>query len=311
VSFVVLRAILGELRKFGSLELNNLRDIDEIVDNAISSYLVGSESINIEEVHSEIKPIDDAADEVASGEADFTLLVPTPSLSPSSPPLLPVNPPLLPKCPIIFPGSFNPPHEGHLRLAHAAIEVVKERQNEIVTTSDHQNLIFELSITNPDKPPIPSKDVVERVAGFFNERCAGFLPNNWGVLLTSAPLFAQKIKLFSSTLSSEGDSTGVRVYFVIGSDTMVRIIDPTYYDDDISKMLKAIDEMKHLGVHFIVGGRLEQKVMPGTIPKFITGEEELFSSPLPKDLRGIFTLLGKDAFQVDLSSSEIRATFEG
>ena len=46
--------------------------------------------------------------------------------------------------------------------------------------------------------------------------------------------------------------------FVLGTDTMVRIINPKYYDNSREKMLAALVDMKEKGVHFIVGGRLEQ-----------------------------------------------------
>ena len=46
--------------------------------------------------------------------------------------------------------------------------------------------------------------------------------------------------------------------FVLGTDTMVRIINPKYYGDSRENMLEALADMKEKGVHFIVGGRLEQ-----------------------------------------------------
>ena len=48
--------------------------------------------------------------------------------------------------------------------------------------------------------------------------------------------------------------------FVLGTDTMVRIriINPKYYDNSRENMLEALLDMKTKGVHFIVGGRLEQ-----------------------------------------------------
>jgi hypothetical protein len=54
--------------------------------------------------------------------------------------------------------------------------------------------------------------------------------------------------LFSITLTS----------CCTGTDTMVRIIDPKYYGHSQSNMIAALEDMKRKGVHFIVGGRLEQ-----------------------------------------------------
>jgi hypothetical protein len=92
--------------------------------------------------------------------------------------------------------------------------------------------------------------------------------------------------------------------FVIGTDTMVRIINPKYYGDSVDNMLEAVREMGDLGAHFVVGGRLEQSKDSAT-KKFITGEEELVD--LPKDVREMFTIIEEEDFRVDLSSTEVRA----
>jgi hypothetical protein len=39
---------------------------------------------------------------------------------------------------------------------------------------------------------------------------------------------------------------------------MVRIINPRYYGNSVEAMIAALEDMKNKGVHFIVGGRLEQ-----------------------------------------------------
>ena len=96
--------------------------------------------------------------------------------------------------------------------------------------------------------------------------------------------------------------------FVIGADTMVRLIDPKYYGDDRDSMLDALADMRDLGAHFIVGGRVEQGVARNEIGaggrKFTNGQEEVGS--LPPEARGMFTLLGEDEFRSDVSSTEIR-----
>src|SRR5213075_1439540 len=55
---------------------------------------------------------------------------------------------------VLFPGSFNPMHEGHVSLAQAAEEL---RQ---------QPVAFELSVTNVDKPPLAGETVRQRLAQF-------------------------------------------------------------------------------------------------------------------------------------------------
>src|SRR5256885_4717355 len=76
---------------------------------------------------------------------------------------------------VLFPGSFNPMHEGHVLLARVAEEHTQ------------QPLAFELSVTNVDKPPLPGQTVRQRLAPF-----AWKAP----VELTRAPTFVEKARLF-------------------------------------------------------------------------------------------------------------------
>lgn len=96
--------------------------------------------------------------------------------------------------------------------------------------------------------------------------------------------------------------------FVIGTDTMVRILNPKYYADSEENMLEAVREMGRAGVHFVVGGRLEQR-LGGDSTKFVSGEDEV--KVLPKDVQQMFTLVTEEDFRVDISSSEIRKRREG
>lgn len=72
-------------------------------------------------------------------------------------------------------------------------------------------------------------------------------------------------------------------------------------------MINALVEMKEKGVHFIVGGRLEQQqssMGDEKKMKFINGEEEVKSLPL--HVQEMFTLLSEEEFRLDVSSTEIR-----
>lgn len=51
---------------------------------------------------------------------------------------------------------------------------------------------------------------------------------------------------------------GRQMAFVIGTDTMVRILNPKYYGNSKDAMLEAVRDMKRNGVRFVVGGRLKQ-----------------------------------------------------
>jgi hypothetical protein len=126
--------------------------------------------------------------------------------------------------PLLFPGSFNPLHEGHVLLARVAEEL---RQ---------QPLTFEISVTNVDKPPLPGDTVRHRLAQF-----AWKSP----VELTRAPTFVEKSRLFPGTI------------FVVGADTAERLFGPKYYGDDEARMHMALDEIAKSGGSFLVAVRID------------------------------------------------------
>ena len=125
---------------------------------------------------------------------------------------------------VLFPGSFNPMHEGHVLLARVAQEL---RQ---------QPLAFEISVTNVDKPPLAGETVRQRLAQF-----AWKSP----VELTRAPTFLEKSRLFPRTT------------FVIGADTAERLFGRKYYGDDEARMHKALEEIASSGASFLVAVRID------------------------------------------------------
>ena len=165
---------------------------------------------------------------------------------------------------VLLPGSFNPVHAGHVLLARVAEEL---RQ---------QPLVFEISVTNVDKPPLAGKTVRDRLAQF-----AWKSP----VELTRAPTFVEKSRLFPRTT------------FVIGADTAERLVAPKYYGDDEARMHLALEEIGNSGGSFLVAVRIDGA---GRI-------RALSDIPVPRRYTDLFTEIPEHRFRLDTSSSEIRA----
>jgi len=130
-----------------------------------------------------------------------------------------------PPMPLVFPGAFNPPHVGHMRMAAIAEDRLRKP------------LAWELSVANVDKPPLDFIAIRTRVESLQRED--GARP----MALTHAPTFREKAELFPGAT------------FVVGADTLVRIAEPRYYGNNSALRDEAIAEIARRGCRFLVFGR--------------------------------------------------------
>ena len=125
----------------------------------------------------------------------------------------------------IFPGSFNPPHDGHAQIVAAA-----RRRLET-------DLTLEISARNVDKPPLDALELLRRVRA-LGEKFPGE-----SVWISNAARFAEKAELAPNST------------FVVGADTILRLGDPRYEDGSVDQRDAVVARLAALNVRFLVFSR--------------------------------------------------------
>lgn len=166
----------------------------------------------------------------------------------------------------IFPGSFNPLHNGHETLARVATEVLQ------------MEVTYELSATNVDKHSLDHQEVKRRLLQFNQNR---------SVVLTQARVFADKAVVFPGCT------------FVIGSDTLTRLLDKKYYQNSEHEMYASLSLIKDKGCSFLVAGRMIDGIF-----------RTLSDISLPPIFHNMFTEIPENMFRLDCSSSELRLSHQ-
>eukprot|EP01038_Epipyxis_sp_PR26KG_P010289 gene10289-13832_t len=212
---------------------------------------------------------------------------------------------------IVYSGSFNPLHEGHVELVKAELD----RINIIANGSKpnhHPLVVFEIAAINADKPPLSREEILKRISQFQNNPLIErYGITNYAVSITTEPFFTQKSKLFKNCK------------FIVGVDTFARIINPKYYankdgsgDKDandtssLMNMIVSLSVIKHNGCNFIVGGRVVTD-SSSLSSKFVTVDSILAKNEknglrLPNSIIALFDSLSEEQFRKDISSTDIR-----
>ncbi len=192
---------------------------------------------------------------------------------------------------LVYPGSFNPLHDGHLSLVRAQLDILEQQYNAVHCNENDENnhletedaspgnatksvktfrpplVVFEIGAVNADKPPLPREEIMRRLAQFnphTNPLFHKWNITNFAVSITSEPLFLGKATIFPGC------------DFLIGADTMVRLINPKYYADKtenssgssnnesrrIANMVAALSTIAASKCRFVVGGRVKTVPVP-------------------------------------------------
>ena len=162
----------------------------------------------------------------------------------------------------VLSGAFNPMHAGHTQLARAAASHLR------------RELVYELPVINADKGTLSHSEICRRIAQFDN-KCR--------LVLSRQPLFANKVVYLRDSI------------FVVGYDTVLRLLQSRYYDDDEAQLRAALVTIRDAGCRFLVAGRLWKE-------RFC----KLADLSIPSGFSDMFDALPEDDFRIDTSSTEVR-----
>ena len=162
---------------------------------------------------------------------------------------------------LIFPGTFQPFHKGHSSIQKIAEEKIGE------------SATFEISISNVEKTLLSYYEIEKTLGQFKGDQ-------NW--VLTNAPTFVEKAEIFK-------EST-----FVMGMDTLIRLFDPKFYEND-QVMRSSLNVFIENNIRFLIFGR-----QIGS--QFMTLNDFL----IPKEFKDRFIGITEQEFREDISSSAIK-----
>ena len=174
---------------------------------------------------------------------------------------------------VIFPGSFDPLHRGHERMAKiAALRLGKP-------------VDLEISAANVDKPTLSADELQRRLSRLTRPTQLSDIT----IWITLAATFAEKANIFPEAT------------FIVGADTIRRIADAQYYDHDPAKMSASIRRIADRGARFLVFGRVD--LMDKSPDSEFQSLDEI---ALPEELRAICDSVDESEFREDVRSRDLR-----
>ena len=124
---------------------------------------------------------------------------------------------------ILFPGSFDPLHYGHVEMAG------------MIERMTGGTVIFQISNEHPVKGRIPEEDLLRRIRQFRYR---------WPVIVNEGgALYVDKAEIYPG------------VPMLIGADAVLELLNPEYYSDGHAEVKKALERFTELGTVFYVVGR--------------------------------------------------------
>jgi nicotinamide-nucleotide adenylyltransferase len=125
---------------------------------------------------------------------------------------------------IVFPGSFNPPTNAHLALLKQARDFARQHPFESDRHNHRVHLYAAISKHTIDKESVERPVLLDRV--LLLETVLHRHLRHTGILLFNRGLYVEEAEAVRASFPQV-----TRLFFLIGFDKIVQILDPHYYED--------------------------------------------------------------------------------
>ncbi len=172
----------------------------------------------------------------------------------------------------VLSSAFNPLTAAHVRMAELAMQEYQLAQ-----------VMFELSRVNVDKA-VYGASLAERL--WMLKRFAQGRPR-FSVAMCSHARFIDKAKAIRAVYPKD-----IKLYFIVGYDTLVRVFDPKYYSDLAAELRELFDRSQ-----FIAANRGQHS---------LADVEMFLEQPACRPFTNKIHLIELDSFHAGLSSTQVR-----
>lgn len=166
---------------------------------------------------------------------------------------------------VFFPGTFNPLHDGHRYMAKVAEDL------------SNVQVMYMLTADSPHKTPLTVPALLMRAVSVSQDHECREV-----IVTQNDPLFIDKARAYPGA------------GFLIGSDSMERLLDPRWYGGKTEAVIDMLSEFERLGTRFYVFGRDSG-----------SGMVRMSDIPVIGHFRSLFVQMPDNKYAI--SSSQIRA----